>query len=1002
MSVSSLGGSGRLGKGSVGEGSTASLDYRRPSVFSLFEGEDDVHLLVLCAEPGMGKRFVIADALVHAEDEGFKVLHYNLRGMDSHDAAGRVSDLARRAVRASSSGARVIVGIDEIPPADEQCVRREARAFSKMLSGGVSVIVSMVPEGRQLLEVLNDCLVLGTQDLLASGITDLTRSSQGYGIRACTRGIPTLVESLLSAEPGTQEHSSLPVSYYDAMGELVEASLRPTLTDEELRLRLAMILLGKGLIDDLRVVLGSVARDILSDVCTNAPLFGIDEELSRFDCLGCDSAPVGAACIPCLGSMCSAFPDVALGCASFLAKHSRINRAAYVCKLSGSVASGGLILQHAAEFFEAGEADLVEWALDGHGADQGESLGTLQTCEIALAAVSDRGFDPELPEKLSGLVARQDAREKDLSMVVEARLVLQGSAGIVPFSSEDWTPMGRRLLAHREAWELMCEGKFTAALRLLVANPGEDVSSSLSSALLALDRELVATILCDSAREDSKESEMACELLAPMEGMGSYVALVRLVERIALGTSEGSEEAEVLVSRAERAGDVLVQAAGLVVGCLLDLRHGSFARADVRSRLGIVISRRAGSDYLARVSVTLGLLARHLLGERVEPMAEDGSQDDLSAVSELVACAIEISSGRLAPETASPVEPPRDALWLLLALMEGLGDFSELLAEQVPISWRRAIEAARKNRAGIGGKDGSGRRLLSGLSPSEVMAIDDVRRLSPDSETKMELVLLGDFVVRVGGERVQDAKLDRRDAKSMLEFLALQSGGCARRFEIVEQIWPESDYKTGFSKAYQAASALRAAVKELDQDIEPLVTSRASRTIGLNRAVVCCDVDEFRYCACEAVSAGDDERAVEMARRAEQLYAGDLYIPPKDATGFIAAARSELKVLYADAMVSGADAAYRMGNRRMATRLATNAMLVDDLREDAVIILVRSLRASGRAMEATREYQRYASRLARATKGTPSQMLRLAAGEGSGSAPGRERGAGADGAGLTE
>ena len=50
--------------------------------------------------------------------------------------------------------------------------------------------------------------------------------------------------------------------------------------------------------------------------------------------------------------------------------------------------------------------------------------------------------------------------------------------------------------------------------------------------------------------------------------------------------------------------------------------------------------------------------------------------------------------------------------------------------------------------------------------------------------------------------------------------------------------------------------------------------------------------------------------------------------------------------------------------------------MANDLREDAVIVLVRALRASGRAVEADLQYRHYNNRLRRAGKHTPSGRLK--------------------------
>ena len=105
---------------------------------------------------------------------------------------------------------------------------------------------------------------------------------------------------------------------------------------------------------------------------------------------------------------------------------------------------------------------------------------------------------------------------------------------------------------------------------------------------------------------------------------------------------------------------------------------------------------------------------------------------------------------------------------------------------------------------------------------------------------------------------------------------------------------------------------------------------------------------------------------------------GALYGPPADSSGFVELKRAELKTLYVDAMVAGADAALRLERRRTASRLAANALAADDMREDAVIALVSALRADGRDLEADRQCRSYVRRLARKTGRSPSwRMLQV-------------------------
>ena len=291
----------------------------------------------------------------------------------------------------------------------------------------------------------------------------------------------------------------------------------------------------------------------------------------------------------------------------------------------------------------------------------------------------------------------------------------------------------------------------------------------------------------------------------------------------------------------------------------------------------------------------------------------------------------------------------------------------------MPMRWRRAVDHVKQSRedASLEMTDGE---------PDEQLALPKAEEqgLGPT----VMVSLLGGFSVRVGGREMGEGRLDHRKAKSMFEYLLLCRRHTARRFQIVEQLWPGVDYSSGLGRVYQSTATIRAVISEMsDRKVDPFITSKAARSISVNSAVVRCDVDDFRGMAKAALASKDEELTVELARRIDELYAGDLHVPPTDSSGYITACRAELRRLHADSMVAGAEAAFRLGRNHAATRFAEVALMSDDLREDAIIVLVRALRASGRAIEAERRYRAYSRRLVEKTDRPPSRMLRIAAGE---------------------
>ena len=666
------------------------------------------------------------------------------------------------------------------------------------------------------------------------------------------------------------------------------------------------------------------------------------------------------ATVPRLSSACHEHAEVLAASVRLLMTRGNYARAAILCKMAPTERTLRMVAEHGAEFVDVSEVALVRRAVSHERLMDGRTSLALEPLELAAEAVSARRFDVDEVLRLAGLSGADAAA----LMFVEARRLLRGSWTRSVELSVGVSALVHRLHLHREAFVLMAEGRPDDALRLLVAHPKGECGRTLSGALLDLDIEM-AQLLMGDAGEPAATAAEPSPLEAPeLSGLAGYPALASVVRETLEGSPRASTDAEALAASAERQGDVLVWVVALLAGCICDLRGKTLARAAVRSQLAADRATGEGLAYLGRVARLLRAVAGFMLGERVSPEGLEQGGDGLARVCSVALCAMALDDGAPMADELE-MSAPRNELWLLGVLCYGMGSFSPLMRRCLPSSWKRA---------------------LSGMAtgPARARAAEDERSLSValpggplpgDAKTPIDVTLLGGCAVFVRGVRIPDWKLERRNAKALLEYLVLQRGGSAKRFQLVDQVWPGKDYVTGFNKAYQATSALRSAIAEIEPGLDPFVTSRSSREISLDMGLVRCDVDLFRAFAREASDASDPMRALEMARRAEGLYAGDLYVPADESTGFVSRLRDELRELYADAMVAGAEAALEMGQERTAARLASNALSSNELREDAILTLVRALKAGGRSLEAERHFRRHCARLRRLGAGGPSERL---------------------------
>lgn len=938
----------------------------------LFDGGRRTRMIGICAEPGMGRRDLITRLIRTASKDGLRTSRHDLSTRDSESASALIVRVARESSRRPEPS---LVAFDELPPSDESCVRRQARALKRMWEAGVHTVFSLPPEGSQLLDALPECSCVTASDLVVRTVTEVESGDFSYWLRRYTRGVPSLVSALPLNSGSVRPNPLKCTSYLDALQELVGKSLRLTLSDDELRMRLAMLLLGHGSSADLESAAGCVPKEILEGLRSNAPFFEIGVSTGSFSCpLDADDKLL-EVCRPHLNAACALFPDICDAAIGILAAYGRYGRVARLFELPGAHRRKGLLLLHASSFLDAGAVDAVRSAACELAPypDLELAEGHIHLLDAAVSALGER----VMPAEAAGVAVADDASAEllDLSLFTEARRALGARRSGASFSLDGLDALGRRLLVHREVCDLMAEGRLSAATRLLIANPCDDRGHSVSEALLTIDAEIARVLLCDASAASGHSVESAIDVLSAPElaGLEGYTSCLEVIKAVVLSDEASYPEVEQLVSRAERAGDRLVQVLSLVGGTVIDLRRRALARASVRAELAAAVASGAGLGYIARVATLLGEVARFLLGEPPRAGRDDGLQDDLGRASALVRAAMLVEEDVVLFDEGEDMEPPRDAVWLLLVLSEGMGALSARLDEMLPLAWRHALLVARPRwRA----------EALGGREVPGVNARSDAGASRHEYEAPIEIRLLGGFSVTVRGQRVPDGELEHRNAKSMLEYLLLRRGATAKRYQLVEQVWPEADYGMGFNRAYQATSTLRAAIAKIDSDLDPFVLSRATKAVSLDMGIIRCDVDEFRACAREAADTSDDARAVAMARRAERLYAGDLYVPPVDATGYVMATRDELRRLYGDAMVAGSDAALRLGKKRTATRLAMNALSSDDMREDAIVSMVRALRASGRNVEADRQYQRYARRLMQAANRPPSRLLRRVAGMG--------------------
>ncbi|MBF0903257.1 MAG: hypothetical protein HXK38_02155, partial [Atopobium sp.] len=232
----------------------------------------------------------------------------------------------------------------------------------------------------------------------------------------------------------------------------------------------------------------------------------------------------------------------------------------------------------------------------------------------------------------------------------------------------------------------------------------------------------------------------------------------------------------------------------------------------------------------------------------------------------------------------------------------------------------------------------------------------------------------------VQGEEIAGRKIAYRSAKALLVYLALAHNHMSFRSQIAQQIWPEADQAHWQERLYQATRVIRKEVQEIQTDCEPLEASRIEKTLGFNPQQVTVDIDIFTRLAKSVASSNSDEDIVHLAKQAEELYQGDLYLPEDECFRFADPIRVALRDQYIDTMVTASVAALRITHYTLAVHFAELAYLVDDMREDTLMALIQALRKCGRAQDAQHYYDLYVQKYVMKRRKMPSKQLRMIAG----------------------
>ena len=942
--------------------------------------------LALCAEPCMGKTMFLRELADYAQSNGWNVYEISLSSLSVQEATQILTKKSTSICNGKNSKAlKRLVLIDDFPPSDEYFVARQVKSIARLRMAGCLVAFSLSPEARQLIDEVPSVYVLGKNELLTfmPGI-DNSEQSVLNSMRL-TRGIPTLVYSL----PVTfceRSDAEVPITYLTSLACVASYMLRSTLGIEELRLRLGMMLLGVGSFDDLSRICGQADLEYLAKIEQDAPFFGVHVETRRFSCLHTTRFDVLNFNKQELVALVSKHEKLALKVIALLIDREDFSKAAFVSSLIREEITWEIVLSHATEFVDAGYIELVDNALTATHSDCTLENSSKKAAKRMVDALSntkgpmnskDAGKTLEILTSFNGFL-------KQTAYITLLKLLLQKP---LPALKEDLelSPLEKKIALHKRAIDLAIQGNFKYALQLLLLEQQYEKASSITSSIQTVDVELLYALLGVYQKDFDARSSKALSFLQEGEAsaLKGSVGLLKCVRYLfeksfSVGNLYDTEQ---LVSQAEQQGNRMIQVPALLIGALLSLRSRAYPKAQLQARRAMLLSREWDSIYVTQVGKILEDIAGFFLGViPTEKNLEAITHPSLKVACRTIYKALFKSVKGHSPVWLDEVEygVPENAMWLMRALLSDESEFQQCLEREMPEEWLHYL------RSNEGKRDVTKWRAFrqgAGDSRTENSVVKSSRvEKKQNAHPGVYIALLGRFSLSVQGEEIAGRKIAYRSAKALLVYLALAHNHMSFRSQIAQQIWPEADQAHWQERLYQATRVIRKEVQEIKKGCEPLEASRIERTLGFNPQQVTVDIDIFTRLAKSVASSNSDEDIVHLAKQAEELYQGDLYLPEDECFRFADPIRIALRDQYIDTMVTASAAALRITHYTLAVHFAELAYLVDDMREDTLMALIQALRKCGRAQDAQQYYDLYVQKYVTKRRKMPSKQLRMIAG----------------------
>jgi len=262
----------------------------------------------------------------------------------------------------------------------------------------------------------------------------------------------------------------------------------------------------------------------------------------------------------------------------------------------------------------------------------------------------------------------------------------------------------------------------------------------------------------------------------------------------------------------------------------------------------------------------------------------------------------------------------------------------------------------------VEGSDRGGALLRNcGLDPSRFVrdserAVVSAASPAPSAEHAHRVQLFGSFQLFTGDDGI-DLKSLRPRVRSLVRFLALNSGKLVHREAVLDALWPNAGFDSGRSNLHTAVSAARQVLEpfsftiERESDSYRLVTPPGTTW----------DIAEFQavlQSAQRARAGGDGARAYDDFVQALSLYTDDL-LTEEGPSEWIVAHRDRLRNDAVNAAIAAAEIALATDRHADVIVTCERAVVLDPCADRAWRLLTSAFERSGSHASAQRARQAY-------------------------------------------